>query len=76
MRSGEVTSGIVSVTCNVLDLLAVDTSIEYSSFANPLNTDKLRHKRLLLALSVNIRIFSAPNIECPPNIMGTPYLQY
>ena len=43
---------------------------EYSSSANPLITDKLRHKRMLLSLSVNIRIFSVPNIEGPPNIMG------
>ena len=53
--------------CNdVLALLATDTLIEYLSSANPPNTDKLRHKRTLLALSVNIRIFSAPNIEGPP----------
>ena len=57
-------------------LLAADTSIEYSSSANPLNTDMLRHKRMLLALSVNIKIFSAPNIEGPLNIIGTLYLQY
>ena len=62
--------------CYVLGLLATDTLIEYLSSANPLNTDKLRHKRTLLALSVNFRIFSAPNIEGPPNIMGTQYLQY
>ena len=79
MRSGEVTgpagtSGIVSVMCWRSCL--PDTSVEYSSSANPLNTDKLRHKRMLLALSVNIRIFSAPYIEGPPNIMGTLYLQY
>ena len=52
--------------CNVLALLATDTLIEYLSSANPLNTDKHRHKRMLLPLSVNIRIFSAPNIEGPP----------
>ena len=62
--------------CNVLALPVADTLIEYLSCANPLNTDKLRRKRMLLALSVNIRIFSAPNIEGPPNIMGTLYLQY
>ena len=51
--------------CNVLALLAADTSVEYSSSANPRT-----------ALSVNIRIFSAPFIEGPPNIMGTLYLHY
>ena len=92
MRSGEVTWGQVRShevrwghrpsrdqwhrQCNVLALLAADTSVGYSSSANPLNTEKLRHKRMLLALSVNIRIFSATNIEGPPNIMGTLYLQY
>ena len=60
----------------MLALLAADTSVEYSSSANPLITDKLRHKRMLLSLSVNIRIFSVPNIEGPPNIMGTLYLHY
>ena len=47
-------------------IIGTDTLIEYLSSANSLNTDKLRHKRTLLALSVNIRIFSAPNIEGPP----------
>ena len=60
--------------CNVLALPAAATSIEYSSSANPLNTEKLRHKRMLLALHYLLILgFSVPPILKAPLILWAPY---